>query len=295
MGSPQVEERRALDPSVAGYIDTVLGPRISQMHDKPITSVGPRDILGESPDEQYFRSLGIGKVRSDLDSFSALSPTETNALNFTNSTISGAFLDPTKSPVYQSIADSIQRKALETSQLSGDYLNAGFAKAGQTFSSPLLGARNQLAERTAQGVSDTLAGYLMPLYQQNLAYQQNALPMSMRFGDIQRDAPLRYLDLADRAYSMAGIPRGIEQMRLDEMFQAAQRARSAQLEPFQLGLGFLGGVPQTNSIVQQSDFERIGLPLLLGMIQASGRGRGRSSSTTDSYGSSGGSSGGGGY
>lgn len=265
--SPSVTSQSAIDPALQRVFGQATG-QLSNMFNNPLAAVGPRQIMGESPQEALFRQMGISNLQAAIPGAGSMTGLETGASNFLGQTIAGNFLDPTQSPVYQSIANSIGRQANDASQLAGDQLNANFAGAGQFGgSSALLGERANLAQRTGQGVSDTLASYLMPLYQQQLGFQQNAVPQAMAFGNLQRQLPMNQLGLSQQAYGLAGIPRQFQQQQADEAFNAAQRARSAQLEPFSLLGGLMGNTPQANSIVQQSEFERIWLPLLAGAMQ----------------------------
>ena len=254
MGSkPSIEQKSALDPALANYLRDSYLPRLNDMFSNPVATAGPQKILGESAGELGIRETAMKGVTDAASSY-GFSPLENSSQDFLRRTIGGEFLDPTQSPVFKSIADMIQRKSMESSMLAGDQLNANFAGAGHWGGSgPLLDQRRLLGERTGQNVADTMAQYAFPLYQQNLGYQQNALPLSMQFGNLGRELPLGKLNLMNQAYTMAGMPRNIEQMQLDSIFKDMQAKRSAILEPYQLFSSLLGGVPGANSVVSDND------------------------------------------
>lgn len=294
MGSPDVSTQSSVDPALQKILSGTVAPRLNDLFSNPIAATGPRQILGETGQESGLRNTalsglltGAGFNPDQLQAFlsngganfngsgvqapNAYSPVEQGAVGLLGKTLNGDFLDPTKSPIYQTIADSIRRQAMESAGAAGDQLNANFAGAGHLGASgPLLNARTNLARQTGLGVSDQLASFLMPLYQQQLGYQQNAIPQAAQFGDIYRNAPLRQLDLINQAYALSGVPRNIQQQQLDEMYQYQQRQRAAQLEPYQLFTSLLGSTPQASNIVTPDAFSRIGLPILTSAIGAAG-------------------------
>lgn len=269
MGGQQKADISPTDRAYAEFYKSTLSPKISGLFDQPIAATGPKQILGESPQETMMREMGISHLNSAIPGAGSFTPNEQGASNFLGQTINGNFLDPTHSPVFQQIAESIRRQALNASGAAGDQLNANFAGAGHLGGSgPLMQARNDLAFRTGQGVTDSLSSFLMPLYQQQLGYQQNALPLSMQFGDMSRNLPLNQLNLTNQAYNLAGVPRTFQQQQIDEQQAYQDRVRASRLEPFQLALGLQGTQPQQNTTITPNAFTQQGLPIILGLLNA---------------------------
>jgi len=234
---------------------------------REVGAVRERRVLGEAPEQEQIRR----QQQQALLAFDPqLTQQERTAQTFLGQTAAGQFLDPFQQPAFQALAAGIQRQGLEAGQAQSDLLRSQFARAGQSFSSPLLAAQGRLGQRVSQDITQQISQQALPFIQQAQQQRFAAAPLLQQFGGLERQFPLQQIQAQQQARQLAGIPIGFQQQQEDESINFLQRQRDAQLEPLRNILALLQGIPGAENIAIPSAFERIGVPLLAGTIQAGG-------------------------
>jgi len=227
-------------------------------------NIGDRRIIGEQPEETAIRE----RLQTGLQSYNPqLSQPELQARSAYAGQLNRS-LDPYQQPGFKDIVGGIQRAGQESLLGGADVINSGLAQYGQFGSSSV---RNQLmrdlAERTALGTQEQIAGYAFPAYQNNLNRQASLIPYGQQFGNVERSfRPLQF-QAQQQALGLAGTPRQYQQAQQD----AILKGQLDRLNSYNQASGILSQSIKTPEFINEpSLFQEVGAPILMALGTALG-------------------------